>query len=131
MGKLTADAAAKMVFVVDDDASMRRSLAVLLNKSGFNTVLYESAEAFLSTFEPSQMRNACMVLDIHLEGTSGVDLARQLSRAGYKLPVIFITGNDNDAARRAALQEGCVAFLAKPFSAGVLLDAIDHALTQH
>ena len=120
----------KLVFIVDDDPSMRKSLAALLNKSGFNTVLYESAEAFLSAFEPPQMQNACMVLDIHLDGMSGVDLAGQLSQAGHKIPVIFITGNDNAAARRAALQESCVALLTKPFSAAVLLDSIDQALTQ-
>jgi FixJ family two-component response regulator len=119
----------KLVFVVDDDPSMRKSLSVLLSRSGFNTALYESAEAFLSAFEPLQTQNACMVLDIHLDGMSGVDLAGRLSEAGHQLPVIFITGNDNAAARRAALQESCVALLTKPFPAAVLLDAIDQALT--
>ena len=118
----------KVVFVVDDDAGMRKSIALLLDKFGFDTQLYASAEAFLSTAGFSQIRNSCIVVDIQLDGMSGIELARQISQTGHALPIIFITGNDNESLRKAALQQDCIAYLAKPFPAKALMDAIDQAL---
>ena len=80
----------------------------------------------------SKRQNAhhgCIVLDIHLEGMSGVELASRLARTGNALPIIFMTGKDSDTERRAALKPNCMAYLTKPFSAALLLDAIDRALT--
>jgi FixJ family two-component response regulator len=116
------------IFVIDDDSGMRKSLSVLLGNSGYSTSTYHSAEAFLATLEVSSADRGCVVLDMHLEGMSGVELARHLVRMGSHLPIIFITGNDSDRERKAALQPNCVAYLSKPFSAAVLLDAIDRAL---
>ncbi len=118
----------KLIFVVEDDPGMRKSIARLLYSLGFSAELYPSAEAFLLTSKYSQTRDSCIILDIHLEGMSGMELATQLAGSGHALPVIFITGNDNEWVRRAALQQNCVAYLTKPFTAKALSDAIDLAL---
>jgi FixJ family two-component response regulator len=117
----------KIVFVIDDDPGFRKSVALLLEKLGFNTELYGSAEAFLST-RSAPSRDGCIVLDIHLKGMSGIELAKRLADGGHALPIIFVTGNDNDAVRKAALAQNCVAYLPKPFAAKALSQAIDHAL---
>jgi FixJ family two-component response regulator len=118
----------KIVFVIDDDPGFRQSVALLLEKLGFNTELYGSAEAFLSDPRFAPSRGACIVLDIHLKGMSGIELAKRLIDDGHALPIIFVTGNDNDAVRKAAFAQDCVAYLPKPFVAKALLQAIDHAL---
>lgn len=116
------------IFVIDDDPGMRRSLTVLLDKTGYSTKTFASAEAFLANVGTSQTYRGCIVLDIHLEGMSGVELATHLARTGNALPIIFMTGKDSDTERRAALAN-CMAYLTKPFPAALLLDAIDRALT--
>ena len=119
----------KTIIVIDDDPSMRNSLAVLLGKSGYNTMTYASAEAFLSNAATLEVHSTCLILDIHLDGMSGIELAKRMARKGNRPPIIFITGNDSDSERQAALQPNCASYLAKPFSAAVLLEAIDRALT--
>ena len=118
-----------MIFVVDDDPSMRKSLSILLDNRGYRNETYATAEALLSIFATFPRRSGCLVLDIHLTGMSGLELAGRLSRAGNPPPVIFITGNGGDRERQAAQQLNCVAYLEKPFSAASLFDAIDRALT--
>jgi FixJ family two-component response regulator len=118
----------KIIFVIDDDPGFRKSVALLLEKLGFNTELYGSAEAFLTSPRLAPSRDGCIVLDIHLKGMSGIELAKRLADGGRALPIIFVTGNDNDAVRKAALAQDCVAYLPKPFAAKALLQAIDHAL---
>lgn len=118
----------KVVFVVDDDPAMLKSIGLLLDNCGFVTELYSSAEAFLSASSFSDASNSCLVLDIQLGGMSGIDLGSRLAGANQSLPIIFITGNDNEAVRKTALQQGCVAYLTKPFEAKCLVDAIDRAL---
>jgi FixJ family two-component response regulator len=120
----------KVIFVVDDDPGFRKSIALLLSKCGFSPELYPSAEAFLSTAKITRTRNSCVIVDIQLDGMSGIELGKQLARAGHALPIIYITGNDNDAARNAALQQDCIAYLTKPFAAKALVDAIDQALAR-
>jgi FixJ family two-component response regulator len=118
----------KIVFVIDDDPGFRKSVALLLEKLGFKTELYGSAEAFLSSPRFTASLDGCIVLDIHLKGMSGIELAKQLADGGHALPIIFVTGNDNDVVRKAALAQNCVAYLPKPFAAKALSQAIDHAL---
>jgi FixJ family two-component response regulator len=125
---MAVDRRRKVVFVVDDDPGFRKSMALLLSKYGFSPELYPSAEALLSTAKFTRTGNSCIILDIQLDGMSGIELGKQLAQAGHALPIIYITGNDNDAARKAALQQGCIAYLAKPFPAKTLIDAIDQAL---
>lgn len=118
----------KGVIVIDDDQEMLKSIASLLSNLGFVTELYTSAQAFLSASKFSDAANGCIVLDIQLGGMSGIDLASRLRRTQQALPIIFITGNDNAGTRKAALQQGCVAYLTKPFAAKLLVEAIDRAL---
>ena len=116
----------RTVAVVDDDPSMRRGLERLLNAHGFAVEEFSSAEIFLARNPDSRV--ACVVLDIHLPGMSGLELRRRLTAAGSPLPVIFITEIDDDAVKIAVVQLGCVAFLRKPFPAELLIDAVTNAL---
>ena len=113
------------VFVVDDDPSMRASLNRLLRVHGFAVALFESAEALLDhdAFEKA----ICIVLDINLDGKSGVDLRRRLAEEGVTAPVIYITGNDSAVNRAAAVASGCVAYLTKPFTAQSLIESVTRA----
>lgn len=113
----------KIVAVVDDDASMRIGLERLLQARGFETELFPSAEAFLASASAAD----CLLLDIHLGGMGGFELHRRLSGAGSRLPVIFMTAFDDDAAREEAVSLGCVAYLRKPFAGQLLIDAIADA----
>jgi len=115
----------RAVFVVDDDPGMLRSVKRLLRQYGFEAVLFDSAEAFQrrANFDDA----FCVVLDINLTDGSGIELKQRLSGRGIELPVIFITGNDSDATRAAALASGCSAYLTKPFPAQSLIDSIKKA----
>lgn len=115
----------KAVFVVDDDPGMLRGLKRLLREYGFDAVLFDSAEAFQS--EANLDDAFCIVLDVNLQDSSGIDLRQQLKSRGISVPVIFITGNDSDATRAAALESGCSAYLTKPFPAQSLIDPIEKA----
>lgn len=128
---MVVDRRRKVVFVVDDDPGFRKSIALLLGKCGFSPELFPSAEAFLSTAKFTQAGNCCIILDIQLDGMSGIELGKKLALAGNASPIIYITGNDNDVARKAALQQGCIAYLAKPFPAKTLIEAIDQALSRY
>ena len=72
----------------------------------------------------------CVIIDINLHDQSGIDLRRQLADKGVRLPVIFITGNDSDANRSAAIEAGCIAYLSKPFAARSLIEAVERALME-
>lgn len=114
------------VVVVEDDDGMRKALDRLLRAAGFPTVLFSSAEAFFGTATAHSA--ACLVLDIHLPGLSGLELRRRLAASGRVPPVIFITAQDDDAAREEARQLECLAYFRKPFEGVALLDAICQAL---
>jgi len=113
------------VAVVDDDPSMLRAAADLLEVHGFATKVFASAEEFLDRGAAAQVD--CLLLDIHLGGMSGIDLRRQLKASGCTLPVIFMTALDDEAVRHEALKAGCVACLRKPFQAHQLMAAITNA----
>lgn len=117
-----------VVYVVDDDAGMLKGIERLLKASGFDTEVFESAEAFHDRADPDSA--LCIVLDVQLGGMSGIELSRQLTRRGTTVPVIFITANDNDTTRQATRDAGCLAYLPKPFPAKSLLDAIQRASVQ-
>jgi FixJ family two-component response regulator len=117
--------ARKLVVVVDDDSDVLTSLDRLLTVSGFTTETYSSCEAFLASTACS--RAACLVLDIHLGGMSGLELRRRLTNSGSRLPIIFMTAFNDEVAQYAATEAGCVAFLRKPFPAKTLIAAIDAA----
>ena len=110
------------VIVVDDDPGMLRALQRVLQLHGFETEVFSSAEGFL---EGAHLDDAtCLVLDVHLQHRSGIELRRQLTRSGHSLPVIFITAAESEATHKAALEAGCVAYLHKPFSSDLLIEAV-------
>jgi len=116
----------KLVVLVDDDKSVLKSLERLLKASGFDTETFLSAEAFLE--RGSGPEAACLVLDIHLGGMSGIELRRRLAASGQSVPVIFMTAFDDDATQQAALAAGGIACLRKPFPARSLIGAINEAV---
>jgi FixJ family two-component response regulator len=115
----------KSVVLVDNDPSMLKALERLLVAHGFNVEAYTSAEAFLNRSTDTEVN--CLVLDIHLDGMSGLALRQQLVASGSNLPVIFITAFDNASTHHDAMTAGCVAYLQKPFPASLLIGAIDKA----
>ena len=116
----------RVVSIVDDDASLRRSLRNLLTSVGFSVETFASAEDFLRSVE--RETTACLVLDLRMAGMSGLDLLRQLAATGSRIPVVILTAHGDDEARQRALEGGAVAFLGKPFRADALLDAVRRAL---
>jgi FixJ family two-component response regulator len=115
----------KIVFVADDDPSMLNGMRRLLWQYGFETLPFATAKALLDHEDFTQA--ICLVLDINLGDGSGIELRHRLSEAGVSVPVIYITGNDSDATRMAAMASGCVAYLTKPFPAQSLIDPIKRA----
>jgi FixJ family two-component response regulator len=115
-----------VVFVVDDDPGMLMSVKRLLRTNGYDTVLFSSAKAFKDQVDFEDA--CCVVLDINLGDGSGIELRHRLNDAGISVPVIYITGNDNPAVRKAALDSGCIAFLTKPFSTQSLIEPLKKAL---
>jgi FixJ family two-component response regulator len=109
-----------LVYVVDDDNSILKSLGRLLRSLGYSSVLFPSAEAF--TKHDDFDSAACILLDIDLGDVSGIELGHRLKAANVSAPIIYMTGNDDPAVRKAAHKSGCLAFLTKPFSAASLAD---------
>ena len=112
--------------MVDDDLAILESLEQLLSSFGYQTELFESAEEFLSV--AAILEPACLILNIQLGNISGLDLVRALCAEGFALPVIFITGSQDEQLRRQAMELGCVAFLVKPFSAEELIEPVRKAI---
>ena len=115
-----------VVFVVDDDVGILKGLKRLLKQHGFESALFDSAEAFESCddFEAA----ICIILDIQLDGVSGIEVRYRLIDAGIALPVIYITASDSEAVRAAAVQSGCIAYLTKPFAAKSLIEPIERVV---
>ena len=113
------------VAVVDDDPGMLKGVERLLKAHGFGTEVYASAEAFLD--RPDQSNVNCLVLDINLGGMSGIELSRLLRASGSVLPIVFLTGVDDEARRATALSAGGTAYLNKPFPGNLLIEAIRKA----
>ena len=115
----------KLVFVVDDDPGMLRGVRRLLREHGYDSVLFPSADAFQKHEDFEQA--ICVILDIHLSDDSGIEVRHRLKAAGISVPVIYMTGKDNDATRMAAMASGCLAYLTKPFAAQSLIEPIERA----
>jgi FixJ family two-component response regulator len=115
-----------MVFVVDDDLSMREALSSLLRSVGLSVETFGSARDFLNYKRPDCA--ACLVLDVRMPGLSGLDLQQELHKTGTDLPIIFITGHGDIPMAVRAMKAGAVEFLSKPFREEELLDAIRLAL---
>ena len=122
---LTMPDAPPIIFVVDDDLSVRESLELLIKSAGWQPELFVSAQEFLSRPRPSVP--CCLVLDVTLPGLSGLELQKQLAER-TDMPIIFITGHGDVPMSVQAMKAGAVEFLTKPFKDDVLLDAIRGAI---
>jgi FixJ family two-component response regulator len=118
--------AAPVVFVVDDDSSVRDSLRRLITSVGFSVEVFPSAQAFLRARRADAP--GCLVLDVRLPGLSGLDLQRELADTDAALPIIFLTGHGDIPMSVRAMKAGAVEFLTKPFREQDLLDAIRNAI---
>ena len=119
---MIAKAPTQLVFVIDDDASMRDAIGRLLHATGLTVRTFGSAREFLSTRLPDVP--ACVVLDVRLPGLSGLDLQREMVERGIHVPIIFITGHGDIPMSVQAMKAGAVEFLTKPFRDQDLLDAV-------
>ena len=115
-----------VVFVVDDDASVRSSLKFLLSTVGLHVESFDSADSFLRKALPDAP--SCLVLDIRLPGLSGLDFQRELAAKKISIPIIFLTGHGDIPMSVRAMKAGAVEFLTKPFRDQDLLDAVRIAL---
>jgi FixJ family two-component response regulator len=118
--------AKKVIAVIDNDERILAALERLLSALGYQTELYESAQAFIDAATKSEA--ACLVVDIQLGAISGIELGRQLSGMGFTFPVIFMTASLNHLFRKQAMEFGCIAFLQKPIPVNELAKAITDAM---
>jgi len=118
----------RRVAVVDDDESVRKALQRLLRASDLDADTFASAQDFLDSLQQASLPD-CLVLDLQMPGTSGLDLQRQVARAGLRLPIVVITGHDQPGMQARCLAAGARAYLRKPLEAGTLLAAIEAAIT--
>ncbi|MDD5557892.1 MAG: LuxR C-terminal-related transcriptional regulator [bacterium] len=117
-----------LVFVVDDDPSMRRSLARLLSSAGIEARIFAAAGEFLACERPDCP--ACLLLDVKLGGKSGLDLQDEMARRGIALPIIFISGHGTVPTSVRAMKAGAADFLEKPFDRAALLAAVRQAFEE-
>jgi RNA polymerase sigma factor (sigma-70 family) len=117
-----------MVFIVDDDTSVRKSLERLVRSVGLRAETFASAPEFLQ--RAAADGPSCLVLDLRMPGVSGLALQETLTKAGHRIPIIFITGYGDITASVRAMKAGAVDFLAKPFNDQDLLDAIQEAIAR-
>ena len=118
-----------MIYIVDDDKSVRRAMKRLINSAGMDVRTFESAQKFLAF--NCRNHNACMIVDIKLQGESGLELQEKLRSMGSDLPVIFITGFDSPETRQQAKKAGAAGYFRKPIDDQALLDSIQWALAKH
>jgi len=119
----------RVISVVDDDESLRRSVGNFLRSVGFRVETFASAEDFLSSAR--RENTGCLVLDVRMTGMSGLDLLRYLAAANVRIPAVVLTAHGDEEMRRRCLRAGAVAFLDKPFHGDALLDAVQTALGRH
>ena len=117
------------IFVVDDDTAVRTAVKRLIQSLGFTVETFDSAQAFLK-HEPHD-GPACLLLDIRMPVTSGIELQEQLAKAGVQIPIIFITGHGNIPMSVKAMKAGAVDFIEKPFEDQKLIDAIQAAIAKN
>lgn len=115
-----------IVFVVDDDVSVRESLELLIRCAGWQPETFASAEEFLA--RPRVVAPSCLILDVNLPDLNGLDLQKRISADRFDMPIIFITGYGDVPMTVRAMKAGAAEFLTKPFGDDVLLSAIQHAI---
>ena len=115
-----------VVFVVDDDEAVCRSLSVLIEDIGLEVRTFTSAQQFLGAYDPQQ--SGCLVLDVRMSGMSGLELQSRLKELGYEIPIIIITGHADVPMAVEAMKAGALDFIEKPFRDQILLDNIQKAI---
>src|SRR6266446_1163263 len=118
-----------LVFIVDDDEAVRKSLGSLMRSAGLGVETFASAQQFLASSRADVL--SCLVLDLKLPGLSGLDLQRRLAELSIQIPIVFITGHGDIPTSVRAIKAGAVEFLTKPFRDQDLLDAIHQAMKRH
>jgi FixJ family two-component response regulator len=118
----------RTVYVVDDDASVRKSFGRLLRLAGYQVEAFASADEFLA--HPLSIEPGCLLLDLKMPGRNGLELQEALVTARKSIPIIFVTGHGDIAASVRAMKGGAVDFLTKPYSAEDLLEAVERAMTK-
>jgi FixJ family two-component response regulator len=126
LGSAPMPPTAPLVFVVDDDVSVRESLELLIQHEGWRVETFASAHDFLD--KPHEPVQSCLILDISLPGLNGLDLQQRIAANRKDMPIIFITGQGDIPMTVRAMKAGAIEFLTKPFSDEVLLNAIRQAL---
>src|SRR4030095_2153399 len=126
MGSVSMSDAKSIVFVVDDDISVRESLELLIRCEGWRPEIFAAAQEFLE--HPRRRVPSCLVLDISLPGLNGLDLQKRVAAERGDLPIIFITGHGDVPKTVQAMKAGAIEFLTNPFNDEVLLTAIRQAL---
>ena len=117
-----------IVYVIDDDPSVRNSLKRLMRSADLEVAVFDSVQTFLE--QADRERRACIIADIRMPGTTGLDLPGLLDRRGYRDPVIFVTAHDTEETRRLARDAGAAGYFRKPVDDQALLDAIHWALSR-
>ena len=116
----------RLITVIDDDESVRRSLRNLLTQSGFAARVFSSATEFLAS--DALAESSCLILDVRMPEMSGLDLQQELKRRRRAVPIIFITASPDEGIRQPLLKQGAVECLFKPFTETALCEALDAAL---
>jgi len=115
-----------IVFIIDDDFSMRESLASLMKSVGYIVETFESAHDFMQSDRPEGP--SCIVLDVRLPGQSGLEFQHELVRSGYDLPIVFVSGHGDIPMSVSAMKAGAIEFLTKPFRDQDLLDSVHRGI---
>jgi FixJ family two-component response regulator len=115
-----------IVFILDDDASVLKSLKRLLQSAGWNAVTYESADDFLAGHDPAA--HGCLILDMSMPGRDGLEVQRRLTERGSSLPVVFLTGHGDVPTSVTAMRAGAINFLSKPVKDDALLASVSEAV---
>src|ERR1044072_7747032 len=118
-----------LVYVVDDDASVREALSSLIRSVGLRVEVFASAQEFLA--HPQSDAPSCLVLDVQLPGLSGLDLQQELAKADIQIPIIFLTGQCDIPMSVRAIKAGALEFSTKPFNDEDLLDAIQQGIARN
>jgi FixJ family two-component response regulator len=115
-----------VVYIIDDDRSVRQAISLFLSSAGYNVLSFSSSEEFLE--QELNDETGCIILDVNLEGKTGLELQDDLIRLNYNLPIIFITGRGNVRMSVATMKKGAVNFLEKPFNDEELLKSVADAV---
>ena len=119
---------APCIAIVDDDKSCRMALGSLVRSLGYRPCLFSSAEAFLASTDIDD--TDCLISDVQMPGMDGLELQRKLTEAQRHIPIIFITAYPKETVRTRAVTAGAVCFLAKPYNAQVIIDAIEQVISK-